>query len=365
MAFQLSKLTAAAAARVSLSTPSGLIRESNFTRCIKVSHTIIKNYWRGEGPLNTASLLNSSRRGINTVQRLEKCSASSTASKSVEWPSFRPWKRGGKFSRPALVLFGLSAAAVASSSVHSSALCAMASHSELHSEDSDWKKVKKELLSMSLEERRKKYKNYISLDDIPIWSHSDASSPDETHEINKKISLFRGDITKLEIDAIANAANKTLLGGGGVDGAIHSGAGPFLRKECSTLGGCETGKAKITGAYNLPAKYVIHTVGPIAHGSVGEREKLALRDCYYNCLHTAIENNLRTVAFPCISTGVYGYPPDEAVKVALATVKEFLETHHAQMDRVIFCVFLKSDEELYKKNLPVYFSQDASPKSKL
>ncbi|XP_049340368.1 ADP-ribose glycohydrolase MACROD1-like [Astyanax mexicanus] len=185
MAFQLSKLTA--------------------PRCLKVSHTIIKNYWRGEGPLNTASLLNSSRRGINTVQRLEKCSASSTASKSVEWPSFRPWKRGGKFSRPALVLFGLSAAAVASSSVHSSALCAMASHSELHSEDSDWKKVKKELLSMSLEERRKKYKNYISLDDIPIWSHSDASSPDETHEINKKISLFRGDITKLEIDAIANA----------------------------------------------------------------------------------------------------------------------------------------------------------------
>lgn len=365
MAFQFSKL---AAARVSLFNPSGLIRENT----LKVSntlkhcrpgcslHTLLRG---GEGSLSSARVLNYSRRVINTVQRLEKCSASSAASKSVEWPSFRPWKRGGKFSRPALVLFGLSAAAVASS-VHSSALCAMASHSELLQEDSDWKKVKKELLSMSLEERRKKYKNYIPLDDIPIWSHSDASL-DETNEINKKISLFRGDITKLEIDAIANAANKTLLGGGGVDGAIHSGAGPFLRKECSTLGGCETGEAKITGAYNLPAKYVIHTVGPIAHGSVGEREKRALRDCYYNCLLTAIENKLRTVAFPCISTGVYGYPPDEAVEVALATVREFLEKHHAQMDRVIFCVFLKSDEELYKKNLPVYFPQDASPKSKL
>lgn len=362
MAFQLSKL----AARVSLSNHSGLIRENKFPSCLKVSNKI-KNYVSGcslhtlvrsgKGSLNSTGVLNSSERVINTVPRLENCSVSSAASKSFEWPNFRVWKRGGKFSRPTLVLFGLSAAVVASS-VHSSALCAMASHSELDLEGSDWNKVKKELLSMSLEERRKKYKNYISLDNIPIWNHSDTPS-DETNEVNKKISLFRGDITKLEVDAIANAAKKTLLGGGGVDGAIHSSAGPLLRKECSTLGGCETGKAKITGAYNLPAKYVIHTVGPIAHGSVGEREKQALRDCYYNCLLTAIENKLRTVAFPCISTGVYGYPPDQAVEVALATVREFLEDHHAQMDRVIFCVFLKSDEELYKKNLPLFFPQAA------
>ncbi|XP_072520069.1 ADP-ribose glycohydrolase MACROD1 isoform X2 [Salminus brasiliensis] len=373
MAFQLSKL----AARVSLSKHFGLIRETNFPRCLKVYNTI-KNCWSGcsfhtlvrsgRGSLNTTSVLNSSQRFINTVRRVEKCSATSVAYKSFEWPSFRAWKRGGKFSRSTVVLFGLSAAVVASS-IHSSALYAMAAQSELDLEGADWKKAKKELLSMSLEERRKKYRTYISLDEVPIWSHPGDAS-DETRykandELNKKISLFRGDITKLEIDAVANAANKTLLGGGGVDGAIHSGAGPLLRKECATLGGCETGEAKITGAYGLPAKYVIHTVGPIAHGSVGERERRALRDCYYNCLHTAAENKLRTVAFPCISTGVYGYPPEQAVEVALATVREFLEEHHAQMDRVIFCVFLRSDEELYKNKLPAYFPQDASPKSKL
>ncbi|KAI5105331.1 O-acetyl-ADP-ribose deacetylase MACROD1 [Silurus meridionalis] len=255
---------------------------------------------------------------------------------------------------------GVSAAAAAVLS--SSAVCAMAARPPLNfdSDKSDWKEAKNKLLSMSLEERRKIYKtDYISLDQVPVWKHSGTTSAKPFYkandELNQKISLFRGDITKLEIDAIANAANKTLLGGGGVDGAIHRGAGPLLRKECSTLGGCETGEAKITGAYCLPAKHVIHTVGPIAHGSVGETERQALRDCYNNCLHTATKNQLRTVAFPCISTGVYGYPPEQAVEVALKTVREYLEDNSAQLDRVIFCVFLKSDENLYNSQLPAYF----------
>ncbi|KAL2077396.1 hypothetical protein ACEWY4_026900 [Coilia grayii] len=154
------------------------------------------------------------------------------------------------------------------------------------------------------------------------------------------------------------AANRTLLGGGGVDGAIHRAAGPLLRKECATLGGCETGEAKITGAYGLPAKYVIHTVGPIVHGAVSDRDRKALQDCYLNSLKTAVEKKLRTVAFPCISTGVYGYPPEEAVEMALATVREYLDEHHEQLDRVIFCVFLGSDDDLYRRALPLYFPQD-------
>ena len=131
----------------------------------------------------------------------------------------------------------------------------------------------------------------------------------------------QGDITKLEIDAIVNAANKTLLGGGGVDGAIHRAAGPELKKECATLNGCETGEAKITGAYKLPCKRVIHTVGPI-----GEHpDKLA--SCYQQSLELCIKEGLKTVAFPCISTGVYGYPSEKAAPVAINTVKEFLNQH--------------------------------------
>ncbi|KAL6480462.1 hypothetical protein MHYP_G00114950 [Metynnis hypsauchen] len=379
MAFRLSKL----AARITLSKHFVLITENNFPRSLKFNK--FANYWPvcsfhtvvriGEGSLNITRVLNSSQRVINTVWRVEKFSATSTASKSFEWPSLKALKPRGKFFRPAAVLFGLSAAVVASC-VHSSALYAMAAQTgggsplDLDSEDTDWEKAKNLFLSMSLEERRKKYNTaHISLDDVPVWNHSGAAVDNPPFqaddELSQKISLFRGDITKLEIDAIVNAANKTLLGGGGVDGAIHRGAGPLLKKECSTLGRCETGEAKITGAYHLPAKYVIHTVGPIAHGSVGKKEKEALSNCYYNCLHTAAENKLRTVAFPCISTGVYGYPPEQAVEVALETVRKYLEKHHAQMDRVIFCVFLKSDEELYKNRLPAYFPKDVSSKSKL
>ncbi|XP_052430568.1 ADP-ribose glycohydrolase MACROD1 isoform X2 [Carassius gibelio] len=283
----------------------------------------------------------------------------STASKSLH-------RRSGGAAKARRVTWvvvgavGVSAAVLASLST--STLHAMSARPELNldSESSDWTEAKKKLCSMDKEKRRETYRvDFIPLEKIPVWSPSGDSSCKPRYkvneELNKKISLFSGDITKLEIDAVANA----------VDGAIHRGAGPLLRKECATLNGCETGEAKITGAYGLPAKYVIHTVGPIVHDSVGDREEQALRNCYYNCLHTATKNHLRTVAFPCISTGVYGYPPDQAVEVALRTVREYLEQNHEKLDRVIFCVFLKSDRELYETMLPAYFPRGSTPKSKL
>ncbi len=158
-----------------------------------------------------------------------------------------------------------------------------------------------------------------------------------------KISLLRGDITKLEVDAIVNAANKTLLGGGGVDGAIHRAAGKKLLEECRQLNGCETGDAKITKGYQLPAQFVIHTVGPVYNGGkYNEAEELA--SCYQSSLEIAVDNNIESVAFPNISTGVYGYPKAEAAQIAIQTVKAFLETH-SQLQEVIFCVF---DDENYR-----------------
>jgi len=160
-----------------------------------------------------------------------------------------------------------------------------------------------------------------------------------------RIELFKGDITQLSVDAIVNAANKTLLGGGGVDGAIHRAAGPRLLAECRTLNGCETGDAKITKGYNLPAKFVIHTVGPVYYGGKNnEPEKLA--SCYRRSLEVAIGNEIKTIAFPNISTGVYGYPKPEAAKIAIQTVLKFLN-ENSSIERVIFCVFDNENFELY------------------
>ncbi len=164
-----------------------------------------------------------------------------------------------------------------------------------------------------------------------------------------KIKLYTGDITKLKVDAIVNAANKSLLGGGGVDGAIHRAAGPELLEECKTLGGAETGEAKITKGYRLPAKYVIHAVGPVWRmGLFKEKEKLA--SAYLNSLKLAVEHNIKTIAFPNISTGVYGFPKDKAADIAIKTVLDFLE-QHPEIEEVIFATYDKENFEIYKKKL--------------
>ena len=166
------------------------------------------------------------------------------------------------------------------------------------------------------------------------------------------IEVLQGDITKLEVDAIVNAANRSLLGGGGVDGAIHRAAGRSLLEECKTLNGCETGQSKITKGYNLPAKYVIHTVGPIWSGG-NKQERELLKSCYYTALELARENNIKTIAFPSVSCGVYRFPIEEACQIAISTVKEYLNNYDG-FEKVIFINPSEDIVEIYKKILTNY-----------
>ncbi|XP_036101377.1 ADP-ribose glycohydrolase MACROD2 [Molossus molossus] len=230
-----------------------------------------------------------------------------------------------------------------------------------------WREEKERLLKMTLEERRKEYmRDYVPLITILSWkeevkgkSQNDEENTQETSQmkknLNEKVSLYRGDITLLEVDAIVNAANASLLGGGGVDGCIHRAAGPCLLAECRNLNGCDTGHAKITCGYDLPAKYVIHTVGPIARGHINGSHKEDLANCYKSSLKLVKENNIRSVAFPCISTGIYGFPNEPAAVIALSTIKEWLAKNHHEVDRIIFCVFLEVDFKIYKKKMSEFF----------
>lgn len=207
----------------------------------------------------------------------------------------------------------------------------------------------------------------ISLAEIPTISRLyglkklvPAASPSKTtpsQALNDIISTIRSDITKLQVDSIVNAANGSLLGGGGVDGAIHKAAGPELVHECKGLNGCETGDAKITAAYKLPCHKVIHTVGPVYHREVRRDPSLPevlLRSCYRRSLELAVESNVKSIAFAAISTGVYGYPSLNAAQAAAEEVRIFLEApgNAAKLERVIFCNFEQKDELAYEEVIP-------------
>lgn len=166
------------------------------------------------------------------------------------------------------------------------------------------------------------------------------------------ISVIQSDITKIDANAIVNPANETLLGGGGCDGAIHNIAGSDLLKECRALNGCKKGEAKITKGYNLPAKYIIHTVGPI-YGQENGKESEILTSCYINCFEIAKDNKIKTIAFPCISTGCYKFPKDEAARIAIKVAKQFVDN----FERIIFVCFSELDYKLYQKLID---SNDAS-----
>ncbi len=167
--------------------------------------------------------------------------------------------------------------------------------------------------------------------------------------MDRRIEITREDITKMNVDAIVNAANRTLLGGGGVDGAIHRAAGPQLLEECKTLNGCNTGDAKITKGYNLPSKYVIHTVGPVWYGGNNNEPEL-LAGCYRRSMEIAVENNCKTIAFPNISTGIYRFPKDKAAEIAIREVAGFLK-NDTTIEKLFFVCFDDENFRIYSKNL--------------
>ena len=170
-----------------------------------------------------------------------------------------------------------------------------------------------------------------------------------SEKVKNQIQVVQGDITKLDCDCIVDAANRSLLGGGGVDGAIHRAAGPELLAECRALHGCRTGEAKITKGYRLRAKYIIHTVGPIYSGTAEDAAQLA--DCYRNSLDLAKEHDVHSIAFPAISTGVYGYPLEDATEIAVKTVAQWLEAHADYAMQVIFCCFDARTERVYQTKM--------------
>lgn len=171
------------------------------------------------------------------------------------------------------------------------------------------------------------------------------------------IKTIRGDITKVEdVQAIVNAANSSLLGGGGVDGAIHRAAGSELLSECRLLGGCKTGQAKITKGYKLPCKYIIHTVGPVWNGGQKREEEL-LASCYYNSMVLAVENGIRTIAFPSIATGIYHFPVQLAAKIAVRTVAKFLEENVGKIDMVEWVLFDESTHMIYEEEVEKYYKE--------
>lgn len=222
--------------------------------------------------------------------------------------------------------------------------------SDSDSSDSEEQEMPRAITLASIPTLRYLYKNKTLVQCRPRFPHRES--------LLDRVSLFQGDITRLEVDAIVNAANRSLLGGGGVDGAIHQAAGSGLLKECRTLGGADTGDAKITGGYKLPSKHVIHAVGPIYSSSERDIKAAQLEACYENSIDLAIANKLSSIAFCSISTGIYGYPIVDATHIALQTTREILEKESSSgIERVIFVVWSDKDKHVYQTLLPEYFPE--------